>query len=169
MIYFIIENFLVKNMTDKIKLNKELIQNNPNKSGNELYIESKAKGLGIRKTNFLGLVREVRNLPEPSVEKREKSIPIKHRIVKPKPIEQKDITKPTKEGQYGITEIYDQDSKTSYWIKYTSKKDFDKQLDILKEKYQIENMSIIPHGFKSYTEFIDQEFERELENLGIFL
>lgn len=156
-------------MTDKIELNKELIQNNPTKSGNELYQDSKSKGLGIRKTNFLGLVREVRNLPEPSVEKREQSIPIKHRIVKPKPIEQSEIVKPTKDGQYGITEIYDKDSKTSYWIKYTSKKEFDNQLDILKEKYQIKNMSIIPHGFNSYTEFIDQEFQAELENLGIFL
>lgn len=153
-------------MTDKIELNKELIQNNPTKSGNELYQESKLKGLGIRKTNFLGLVREVRNLPEPSVEKREQSIPIKHRDVSIKPSE---ISYPDKEGQYGITEIYDKDSKTSYWIKYTNKKDFDKQLDILKEKYQIENMSIIPHGFNSYTEFIDQEFQTELENLGIFL
>ena len=153
-------------MTDKIELNKELIQNNPTKSGNELYQESKSKGLGIRKTNFLGLVREVRNLPEPSLEKRKQSIPIKHRVVSIKPSE---VKYPDKEGQYGITEIYDKDSKTSYWIKYTNKKDFDNQLDILKEKYQIKNMSIIPHGYNSYTEFIDQEFQTELENLGIFL
>ena len=156
-------------MTDKKELNRELIRNNPNLSGNEIYQKSKKEGIGIRKTNFLGLVREIRKLPEPSIEKRERSIPIIYRVAKPKPIKPSKLKYPTKEGQYGIAEIYDKDSKTSYWIKYQTKKDFDKQLDILKEKYQIESMSIIPHGFNSYREFIDQEFERELENLGIFL
>lgn len=75
-------------MDDNIKLNKELIRNNPNKSGNQLYQESKASGIGIRKTNFLGLVREVRNLPEPTLIKRVKSTPKIYRKAKP--------SKPTK-------------------------------------------------------------------------
>lgn len=73
--------------TDK-ELRKELILNNPNLSATKLL--DKAKGLKIsnRKSDFLAEVRNIRNLPEPSKQKKEKSIPIKHRKVrvdKPKP------------------------------------------------------------------------------------
>jgi len=156
-------------MPDKKELIKEVILNNPNLSGNETYQLAKKKGIGIRKTDHFALVREVRDLPEPTIEKRERSIPIKHRIIKPEIIEPSKIPIPTKEGKYGIAEIYDKDSKDSYWIKYATKKGFNDQLDILKEKYQIENMSITFHGFNSYAEFIDKEFKTELESIGIFL
>ena len=159
-------------MDDNIKLNRELILKNPNLSANQLYNKSKSLGIGFRKTNFFGLVREVRDLPEPSIEKKERSIPIIYRDVKPKPIKPSKIKYPTKEGQYGIIEIDGVDingDKITKWIKYNNKKDFNNQLAFVKEKYQIETFSIIPHGIHSYTEFIDQEFKIELENLGIFL
>ena len=70
-------------MTDNKKLNKELISKYPNLSGNKIYELSKNKGIGIRKTEFYKLVREVRSLSEPSREKREKSIPRIYRKVKP--------------------------------------------------------------------------------------
>ena len=69
-------------MTEKDKLIKELILNNPKVSATNLY-DTKIKGnktLGKRKSDFLKIVREVRKLPEPSKQKREQSIPIKHRI-----------------------------------------------------------------------------------------
>lgn len=66
-------------MVDKEKLNREFLQNNPNLSRKESLEQLQNKGLGIRKTNFLKIFREVRKLPEPSIAKREASIPIKHR------------------------------------------------------------------------------------------
>jgi hypothetical protein len=66
-------------MTDNIDLNKTLIRNNPNISGSKLYEKSKHSGIGIRKTDFYTLLREVRNLPEPSIQKKEKATPIKYR------------------------------------------------------------------------------------------
>ena len=156
-------------MPDKKELIKEVILNNPNLSGNKVYEITKKRGIGIRKTDFYTLFRETKDLSEPTIEKRERSIPIRHRVIKPEIKEPSKIPFPDKEGQYGISEIYDKDSKDSYWIKYETKKDFDDQLDILKEKYQIKNMSITFHGFNSYEEFIDEEFKTELESIGIFL
>lgn len=74
-------------MTEKDKLIKELIINNPKVSANKLYLDNVkgSKTLGKRKSDFLKIVREVRKLPEPTIEKKEKSIPIKHRPAKRKP------------------------------------------------------------------------------------
>lgn len=71
-------------MTDKEKVIKEIILKNPNLSGNKIYEITKAKGVGIRKTDFYKLFRETKNLPEPSITKREQSIPIKYKVAKPK-------------------------------------------------------------------------------------
>ena len=88
----------MKNMTDKKELIRELTLNNPNLSANSLIDIAKAKGFSIRKTDFLAEVRKTRNLPEPSKIKREKSIPIKYRIIKKKPTKEKPTKeKPTKE------------------------------------------------------------------------
>lgn len=67
-------------MIDKPKVIKEIILKNPNLSGNEIYNETKAKGVGIRKTDFYKLLRKIRNLSEPSITKREKSVPTKYKI-----------------------------------------------------------------------------------------
>ena len=80
-------------MTDKKELVKEFIQNKPNLSGNKIYDEIKGKPFSIRKTDFYTLLREVRNLPEPTIQKREKSVPTKYKI---KPIKPKKPRKPTK-------------------------------------------------------------------------
>ena len=71
-------------MPDKKKLIKEFILKNPNLNATETLKEIQKKGLGIRKTNFLALYRETKKLPEPTKVKREQSIPIKHRVAKPK-------------------------------------------------------------------------------------
>lgn len=154
-------------MKDKKELIKEVILKNPNLSGNEIYEITKKKGIGIRKTDFYGLVREVRDLPEPTIEKREKSIPIKHRIIKPKVIK---VKFPKKEGQYGIVEIDGIDidgNPITKWIKYTDKKDYNDQLAFVKEKYQIVKMNIIFHGFNKYAEFVEKEFKEQLALEGI--
>ena len=77
-------------MTDKNVLVKEFIENRPNLSGNKIYNEIKGKPFSIRKTDFYILLREVRNLPEPTIQKREKSVPTKYKIKRIKP------TKPIK-------------------------------------------------------------------------
>lgn len=156
-------------MVDNRELVKEVILNNPNLSGNQIYEITKKKGISIRKTEHFALVREIRNLPEPSKEKIERSIPIKYRVIKPIDIK---VQFPKKEGEYGIVEIDGIDSEgkpITKWIKYTNEKDFNDQLDIVKEKYQIVKMNIIFHGFEKYTEFIEQEFKAELETSGIFI
>jgi len=155
-------------MSENNKPLKEFILKYPKESGNWIYQESKKAGLGIRKTDFYGVLREVRDLPEPTIEKREKSIPIKHRVIKPEVIE---VKIPKKEGQYGIVEIDGIDidgNPITKWIKYTNQKDYDKQLALVKEKYQIIKMNIIFHGFNKYAEFVEKEFKELLTLEGIY-
>ena len=82
-------------MTDKKEKIREFIRNNPNLNATETLKQLQKIDLGIRKTNFLELYRKEKNLPEPTKVKREASIPIKYRKVKPtkrKPVK----AKPTK-------------------------------------------------------------------------
>lgn len=80
-------------MVDKKILIKEFIQKNPSLNASETYSRIKGTPLGIRKTIFLGIFRKERKLPEPTIAKREKSIPIKFRPTKKKP----SVKKPTKQ------------------------------------------------------------------------
>ena len=83
-------------MTDKNKLVKDFIQNRPNLSGNKIYNEMKGKSFSIRKSDFYTLLRKVRKLPEPTIQKREKSVPTKYKIKPIKPKKAKKISKPSK-------------------------------------------------------------------------
>jgi len=71
-------------MTDNKELRKELILNNPNLSATKLLDKAKSRKISNRKTEFLKEVRELRNLPEPSITKKERSIPTKYKVAKPK-------------------------------------------------------------------------------------
>ena len=62
-------------MTDKKQLIKEIIQKNPNLSGNEIYFKIKGTELGIRRQTFQEIFRETKNLSEPTIKKRVASIP----------------------------------------------------------------------------------------------
>ena len=73
----------------KIKQIKEFIKNNPSLNSNESLDEVKLLGLGIRRQDFQTLFRKEKSLPQPTKAKREASIPIKFRKVKPK------VKKPT--------------------------------------------------------------------------
>jgi len=84
----------MKNMTDKNVLVKEFIQNRPNLSGNKIYNEIKGKPFSIRKTDFYALLRETRNLQEPTIQKREASVPTKYKIKPIKPKKRKKVIKP---------------------------------------------------------------------------
>lgn len=84
----------MKNMTDKKELVKDFIQNRPNLSGNKIYEQIKGKPFSIRKTDFYSLLREVRSLPEPTIQKREKSVPTKYKIKPIKPIKPVKPSKP---------------------------------------------------------------------------
>ena len=74
-------------MSENNKPLKEFILKYPKESGNWIYQESKKAGLGIRKTDFYEIFRDIRDLPEPTIEKKERSIPIKYRDIKPEVIE----------------------------------------------------------------------------------
>lgn len=149
-------------MTDKKELVKEFIQNRVNLSGNEIYNQLKGKPFSIRKIDFYTLLREVRNLPEPSKEKKEQSIPIKYRV---EPSTIKKAPKPKKEGQYGLVEVIDINNN-SYWIKYDNKKSYERQLEKIKVHYpKLKRIKF--HGFRDYTEFIDKEFKELLNEVGI--
>lgn len=73
---------------------------------------------------------------------------------------------PKKEGKYGVAEIKVSKDK-SYWIKYNSKKDLNRQLDIIKGSFQIKEFTPIFHGIRKYVEFIDDEFKDLLERKGV--
>ena len=207
MVHFIsYKQISIKNMPDKKKLVKEFIQKNPNLSGNEAYQETKALGIGIRKTNFYSVFRETKELSQPSIKKKVKSIPIKYRTIDNKitikeyelnelkrvrvgkdsqkirevvkeitklekekekekpfyPLEVETISIPKKEGSYGITEIIDDNTKTSYWIKYTNKKDYNRQLDIIKAEYP-KIKKIISHGKRKFIAYIEPKYKKLLK------
>lgn len=99
-------------MPDKKILLKEFILKNPNLSGNKIYTKIKGTPLATRKTDFYKIFREVKNLIEPDIAKKEKSIPIKYRTqiqkrkiqkrvkIKPK-IKVKPITVPFEQTKFG--------------------------------------------------------------------
>lgn len=78
-------------MVDRKQLSKEFILKNPNLSATEAYNQAKALNISIRKTDFLKDYREANNLPEPSLAKKEASIPTKHRTAKQKASIQKRV------------------------------------------------------------------------------
>ena len=143
---------------------KELIKNNPNLSGNKIYEQSKKKGFGIQKSKFYELIREVRDLPEPTIEKKERSIPIKYKFP-----ELDKLPIPKKRGFYGIVEIIDKDEDVSYWIKYRNRKHLKKQFNKVKKRYKIKKLFIVFRGFESYTQFGIEMFEKLLKVKGIEL
>ena len=156
-------------MTERKTKVIKLIYDNPGLTGNELYKQAKKEGYGIKKSDFYQTIRTVRKLPEPTLEKKEKSIPLQYR--KPiKPIRDvDDLPIPKKRGAYGIVEIIVKDPDKEYWIKYETKESLKKQLNNLKKKYKLKAIKIKFHGFGSYATFIDEEFKKLLESVGINL
>jgi len=118
----------MKNMTDKNVLVKDFIENRPNLSGNKIYNEIKGKPFSLRKTDFYSLLREIRNLAEPTIQKREKSVPTKYKI---KPIKPTKPTKPTK-----LLEIPFEQTK------------FGKMVDTVKKAHNISEKKAIIHTRK---------------------
>jgi len=92
----------MKNMPDKKELIKEVILKHPNLSGNKIYEITKKRGIGIRKTDFYSLFRETKGLKEPTIQKREKSIPIRYRVkpITPK-VKVKRIKIPFEQTKFG--------------------------------------------------------------------
>ena len=161
-------------MTDKeqkIKEIKVIIKSNPSLNSNETLKLVQSEGLGIRKQDFQKLFREQKQLPEPSKAKRKASIPKKFRkpevITKDiEPIKAPKLKPITKEGQYGIMEVKIT-KDLSYWIKYTDKKDFKRQLSKLQKKYDLKRIKFVNHGFRTYLDFLDKEFESLLVSEGV--
>lgn len=142
---------------------KELIKNNPTLSGNKIYEQSKKKGFGISKSKFYELIREVRHLPEPTEEKKERSIPIKYKFPE---LEKLPIPK---RGYYGVVEIIDKDENFSYWIKYKNRKNLKKQFKKIKKSYKPKRILIKFHGYESSAQFRTDIFTKLLEIDGVKL
>lgn len=155
------------NKQDRLNKNSHLILSNPNLNASKLYEKSKSSGIGMRKTDFLKLVRDLRNLPEKTTQEKEKYIPTKYKnkpkeLVKEKVYINKDIKKKT---QYAIAEIdttTDTGESLTFYIKYKSKKDFNRQLDIILQHYSIKSYNIYNHGIHFYKPFIDSGFRAQL-------
>ena len=159
-------------MTERKTKVIKLIYNNPGLTGNELYKKSMSQGYGIKKSDFYQTLRTIRKLPEPTIEKKEKAVPIRYRKPTKPIITIKDIPIPKKEGSYGIIFIEAEDdvgNEKEFWIKYDTRKSLKSQLDKLKKKYKAKVKQISFEGFGKYTEFIDTEFTKLLKSVGIDL
>lgn len=157
---------------DKINKNKYLILSNPNESANKLYNKSKSLGLGMRKTDFLKLVRDLRNIPEKTQQEKEKHVPTKYKT-KPKAIKtdviytNKQIKKKTQYGLSEITAYMDNMEQQTFYIKYKNKKDFNRQLDIILQHYKVQSYEITSYGVHYYKPFIDSGFQKTLTSWNI--
>lgn len=160
------------NKQDKLNKNKHLILSNPTDSATKLYEKSKSLGLGMRKQDFLKLVRDLRHIPDKSKLETEKYIPTKYKskpkiVVKQKVYINKDIKKKT---QYAIAEIDTSNQSgesQTFYIKYKNKADFNRQLDIILQQYSIKSYSVYNHGIKFYKPFIDSGFQDQLATWNI--
>jgi len=154
----------------QIKIVK-LIQENPKLTGNQLYKKSRKEGYGIAKSKFYQLLRDVRKLPEPTKEKKEKSIPIKYRkpiITKPPiPVKKPDlkgirtIKKPGSE--YGVIEVKYQKTGESRWIKYRNKKHLIEQLKKMEGSPIEGKYAFIDHGIRGYERFRTLMYQKVLD------
>ena len=154
----------------KIKVIK-LIYDNPGLSGNELYKKSMSQGYGIKKQDFYQTIRTIRKLPEPTIEKKERATPIKYR--KPIPKIKKEYVQLTldqirgvkKEGSYKVVEVI-MDGE-SFYIKYKTRKQFDKHLKKLKKAYSHKEIIFNYLGKRFYTQFRTDEFIKLLAKSGL--
>lgn len=152
--------------TDKEKKLIEYIKKNPTKSGNQIYKETQKKGISVRKTYFYDILREVRNLPEPSQAKRKKSIPLKYKVKKPTPrikIPRK-VGIPRKKEKYGVVQVKVKNNKDR-WVKYKSRADLERQIDILQSEYddiQLGSVQFIYKKLRMYVKDVKQQFREML-------
>jgi len=154
----------VKTINRKEKVIK-LINENPGKTGNELYKESIRMGFGIQKKEFYQTLRIIRKLSEPSLEKKEKSIPFKYKKPKldfPRPrkfisrtVKLNQIRNVEKEGSYNVAELK-LDDHVKY-VKYTTRKQFLKEYDRLKEKYKPKTIRIRLIDIRIFTDYETKE------------
>lgn len=180
---------------NRIELVITYIKSHPEKSGNQIYIYSKAHGFGINKQKFYQIYREEKIQPtiiKKIVKKKvktkkvikkikitvQKKLPVK---VKYKNLHEKDkilsrkltglIEYPEDPNlEYGLIEVYDKVKKESYWIKYHDKAHLDWQIDKLeasdKKKGFSPDFDFIVHGLQTYTPFISPEFAKIMEEIG---
>jgi len=149
-------------MTEKDDLRKEFILDNPNLNATETLEKLKKKGLGKRKTDFLKEFREIRKIPEPTKEKKEKSIPKKFRKLPTKPKK----VKPTPKEKKKPKELTDKE-KEKQEKEIAEGIEFAQEIDKPKEFGQYGVIEVIDKQDNSfwikYTD--DKDFKRQLEKL----
>lgn len=107
-------------------------------------------------------VSKVKPKPKPKAKPKVKKVK-----AKPKPKKAKPSIKPKiKTVGYNVSKLID-DKGNEFWIKSQNKKDFNRQLGIIKRHYRIKSFSIKSYGRKGYTEFITSEFKKELAKMGM--
>ena len=154
----------------------KLIYENPQLSGNKLYIKSKSAGYGVKKKDFYILYRAARQQPEPTKEVQRKATPIKYRKPVPTSIPElfpkkykqtylKNIKDVKKEGSYNVVEVI-MDEK-SYYIKYKTRKQFLKHFKKLKEAYKPKKTKIFFIGKRFYEQYRTEEYIKLLAKIGL--
>lgn len=144
-----------------------------------MYELSKKKGFGISKSQHYQTVRIVRKLPEPSEEKKEKSIPIKYKklpipILKPvkvdKPITLDQITGLKPEGGYKQVEVIIDGKRSDTYIRYRTKKQFKDHFESLKksESKGGKKYEFIYMGINFYTKRLSKEMIRLKREAGYY-
>ena len=158
-------------MTERKTKVIKLIYDNPGLSGNELYKKSVSQGYGIKKQDFYQTIRTIRKLPEPTIEKKEKAIPIRYRKPVPKlkkeyvEITLDQITGVKKEGSYKVVEVIM--DKEFYYIKYKTKKQFNKHLGKLKEAYKPKKITFRFLGIRFYEDYVSAEMIKLMEVIDL--
>lgn len=173
---------------NRIEQVEQYIKDHPEKSGNQIYLYTKAHGFGINKQKFYQIFRELkiqskksRQVKKVKTVKVVKKRTVQRKIVKEKVVlDQKDKLLSEKlldlieypddpDAEYGLIEVYDKVKKESYWIKYKDKASLDWQIDKLeasdKKKGFSPDFDFIYHGLKTYTPFITPEFEELLNSV----
>ncbi len=156
---------LFKKLLDKqITINKArtfTLEEWNNKFGSKIKSESSLKAQKR-------LLNQVESHIDDIIDYHEKRIKDLEKLKKPEPKEPKKKKQefPTKKGQYGIVLVVDQTNQNEFWIKYKSKKHFNKQLEKLLLDSLDQNFTIDYQGIGVYKEFTDSNF---LDELGITL
>ena len=91
---------MIKYKTKVLFMNR-WIKEHPDLSARQVYLHWKGTAHGYRKQNMLATYRSVHNIPEPSSEKKTRSIPLKYRVKKPTlPPPPKELPERVRDEQY---------------------------------------------------------------------
>jgi len=138
------------------------IEDNPDKSGNEIIESWKNTPFAIRRKDSFKLIRETRN--QKPLKNRKKYIPTKYLIEPTQQQPEIELPKyPEKDG-YNVAKIEitkGVDKGKKYFIYYQDEKHFEEQKEKILSSYghNFNDITVSFHGFKPSKPFIDKDFD----------